>query len=76
MFVVNSFSQLEEAARVGASEILIHGRLAVHLRRQLDYSMSDDSQQRTIFAVETIEYEAVENRFDQQSEHLLLCRCQ
>lgn len=75
MFVVNSFSQLEEAARVGAKEILIHGRLAVSLRRRMDNSLKDDGQRPT-FDIEKVEYEAVDNRYHQQSLHLLLCRSQ
>ena len=70
MFVVNTFSQLAEAVREGASEIIIYGKQAVSLRRQLE---RDD--ERSNIYVEGVEYEAV-NDFDRQPLQLLLCRRQ
>lgn len=71
MFVVNTFPQLEEAVRVGANEILVHGRLAVFVRHNLE-----GMAQRTKLAVGEVEYDAVTEQSGEHLAQLLLCRSQ
>ena len=74
MFVVSSYSQLEEAARDGVGEILICGKLAESLLQRFDCAPSGNDQRQT-FEVGTIEYEALSRSMNMETQHLLLCRC-